>query len=75
MMSERPNSGPIADSVTRLWYTAFPTNYTDEDSSIEQLLWQLVLETRSLRVVLLACALVAPLMLSLGIVAGVMLLD
>ena len=55
------------------WYTAFPTNYVDEDSTTNDQLWQLVLEARALRAVVTTAVLVVPLVLALVLVAGVLL--
>lgn len=80
-MTEWPSSKPVGDlpvsgdTVSRLWYTAFPTNDADEDSTTGRLLYQLILEVRSLRVVMIACAVLVLAMLSLGIVGGVLLFD
>jgi hypothetical protein len=60
----------FGDATRRAWYTAFPTLYVDEDSTESELLWQIVLELRSLRTVLIACAIVTPLLLTIGIVIG-----
>lgn len=39
----------LADVAHRWRYTLAPTLYTNEDSSVEELLWQQVLEKRAIR--------------------------
>ena len=47
-----------ADQLRKLRYTLSPTLFTNEDSTVDELLWQLVLEQRATRHWLLVLVLV-----------------
>lgn len=64
-----------SDVARRVFYVTFPVNYVDENSSVEQLLWQHVLEQRAIRsTVWCVGAIVATLLLPIAIVAVLSLL-
>ena len=75
MYDDGPNAPRTpADEVRRLYYTTFPTNYVDENSTVDELLWQLVLEARSMRLVIILCTIAVILALLLIVVGCVLIL-
>lgn len=44
-----PYTPTVADTVTRWRYTLSPTTYVGDDSTTDEILWQLLLEQRATR--------------------------
>jgi hypothetical protein len=58
--SDAQSHPSLNDELNRIRYTMSPTLYTDEDSTVNELLWQLVLEVRAVRHwIIVACVMLA----------------
>lgn len=72
---DRELAGPytFGEAVRQFGYTLFPINYTTEESSVEELLQQQVLEARATRYLALTGLFVLPIMCMIATVIGVLL--
>lgn len=64
-----PNT--LRDHVRQHWYTLMPRLYVDENSSVDELLWQQILEQRAHRLLLIWVGIVVPLVILALVLAAV----
>lgn len=71
---DRELSGPptFGELSRQLGYTMFPVNYTDETSTTDELLLQLVLEQRATRTSVYVAAFVIPIVCMITVILAVL---